>query len=288
MTYRNVIIISCMLLMLGCVERDKTYLETNYLTCLSGITTADNSLVDEFGLQNIYLAWEDTVPENFSNEKLLIITWEPYLKSSDDPILDEISNGQYDTMIRNFARSIDGKAFLRWGHEMNGDWYPWAGEPEKYKTAYIRIHDIFMEEERSDVKFIFSINNEDVPRTNSFEMYYPGDDYVDVIGIDAYDWKGRKSPNKILHKSYERIIENYPDKPIFITEISSAGDKKEFFKELILSIQNEYGQIKAFVWFDIDKEEDWKFTNDRQSMEILKNQAICNNNISQMDWIFKE
>ena len=75
--------------------------------------------------------------------------------------LDDIINGAHDAMIRTRAQalqSIGQKFFLRWGHEMNGNWYPWDGSHNgasaaataKYIAAYRHIHDLFVGRRRDE------------------------------------------------------------------------------------------------------------------------------------------
>lgn len=91
-------------------------------------------------------------------------------------------------------------AILRIGHEFNGKFYPWkAGGQEKQFAAYWR-EIVKTLRKVPGQKFLFDwcplagVTNADV------EACYPGDDYVDIIGLDAYD----TALPKYLGKSTER------------------------------------------------------------------------------------
>ncbi|CAD5282412.1 MULTISPECIES: glycosyl hydrolase [unclassified Imperialibacter] len=68
-------------------------------------------------------------------------------------------------------------------HEMNGGWFWWGSKattPQTYKTLY-RLTQQYIEERTNTVLFAWSPNN-----PVDFN-YYPGDDYVDIVGVDAYE-----------------------------------------------------------------------------------------------------
>ena len=68
-------------------------------------------------------------------------------------------------------------------HEMNGGWFWWGsrldGGPEVYQRAYRLLVD-YMRERTDHVLFCWS------PDKALATEFYPGDDYVDIIGIDGY------------------------------------------------------------------------------------------------------
>lgn len=299
--------------------REKTYLEKTHLKCLTGVSRDNNILKDKFGIVNIFLAWEDNFPLEIAemvkeNKSIFMITWEPYLKEDKNrSILQGIVSGEYDSLIRNFSyilKEYNHPVLLRWGHEMNGNWYSWSGVKNnkssyRYIGAFQHIHDIFQQIETSNVKFVFSINSEDVPkrRWNRFENYYPGDEYVDLIGIDMYNWGyseqgffakifAWKQPENILRQSYERIIKKYPGKPIIISELgcsSQGGNKIKWMQDLFYLLKKRFKAVKAFVWFDMVKERDWGISQDEEVWEAYKEEMkhdFFTHDIKDLNWIF--
>src|SRR6185436_17516550 len=119
--------------------------------------------------------------------------WEAWTNGTGFP-LTEIVNGTHDTLIKSRAQAAKalGKLFfLRWGHEMNGNWYPWDGSHNganqaataTYVSAYRHIHDLFAAAGASNVRWVFSPNVDSVPGDpwNQWSNYYPGDGYVDWL-----------------------------------------------------------------------------------------------------------
>ncbi|MGA9452490.1 MAG: glycosyl hydrolase [Verrucomicrobiia bacterium] len=68
-------------------------------------------------------------------------------------------------------------------HEMNGDWFWWDGkDPETFKKLWRQEFNYFTRTKRLDnLLWVYAPNH----RTNT-AVYYPGDRYVDLVGLDAY------------------------------------------------------------------------------------------------------
>ena len=76
-------------------------------------------------------------------------------------------------------------AIIRLGYEFDGDWMPWSakGNEALWVSAYRRIHDIMHAESPT---FRFDWNGDPGYMKNETAAY-PGDGYVDIIGLDIYD-----------------------------------------------------------------------------------------------------
>ncbi len=73
-----------------------------------------------------------------------------------------INTGKHDPHIRQWARDAAawGKPFyLRFAHEMNGDWHSWSpgvngNTAPHYASAWRRARDIFGQEEAMNVRWV--------------------------------------------------------------------------------------------------------------------------------------
>jgi hypothetical protein len=223
-----------------------------------------------------------------------LITWMPF--GNGDP-LDEIIAGQHDAAITSQAQSakaLGAQILLRWAHEMNGNWYPWsgssnggadagaAGGPAKYVAAWKHVHDIFVQVGATNVVWIWCINVADVPGDawNHWTNYYPGDAYVDWVGLDAYNW-GSSSSCCIWEAFGDLVDAPYQDyaatKPIMLPETASAevgGDKGAWIADMHQKIKTQYTDIKGVVWFDINKETDWRIASSPTALAAYKAMAL--------------
>jgi beta-mannanase len=220
----------------------------------------------------------------YSLQSVAMITWEPWEAETKAGIdYDGLLNGKYDRYIMEFAlrlKKINKDVYMRFAHEMNGDWYPWSGKdlgPEKYKAIYRYVFDIFRREGALNVKWVFAINWEDVPVDNYYAAYYPGDGYADYIGIDGYNWGDTKpwakwrTFSEIFSNSCKDAVKRF-NKPVMITEFgssSSGGDKEKWIKDAIQDVRN-MKDIKAVILFNVDKETDWAFLPGTSAGKALK------------------
>ncbi|HXT99372.1 MAG TPA: glycosyl hydrolase [Polyangia bacterium] len=207
-----------------------------------------------------------------------LITWEAWTNGSAGIPLDDIISGAHDAMIRSRAQSslaVGQKFFLRWGHEMNGNWYPWDGfhngastaANAKYISAYRHIHDLFAAAGASNVLWVFSPNVDSVPGDawNQWANYYPGDGYVDWMAFDGYNWgtvmttSTWRTFSSMTSTIYAGLVAK--GKPIMIPETASAeqgGDKAAWIAAMLPALKGSFPSIKALVWFHMNKETDWR------------------------------
>jgi beta-mannanase len=194
---------------------------------------------------------------------------------------------EYISSLASAIESVTGQVYIRYAHEMNSNWYPWAGNPKRYLEDYKNFHDrLNAALPKSNIQWVFSVNNENVPNSNrnSAINYYPGDEYVDFIGIDGY-FKAPSRSYKFYHKVakfllrqnlFEYLFASQMEslkilgKPFLITETAIAAKpdfKSESIKDFFESIDPS---ISAIIWFDIDKEADWRAASDIESLESFK------------------
>ncbi|MBU0682841.1 MAG: glycosyl hydrolase [Candidatus Omnitrophota bacterium] len=241
----------------------------------------------------VFVDWGKFVPREvisavYKEECVLMVTWEPWKAWEKEGInYKELLAGKYDAYIDDFAvklKNIEKPVFLRFAHEMNGNWYPWSGNKigrDMYIKMYRYVYKRMKKVGANNVRWVFSINAEDVPKekNNHSLNYYPGNRYVDYVGIDGYNWGDTHSWSKwvsfkgIFEKPYKEITAKIP-KPIIITEFSSAdtgGDKAVWIKEAMEEIKR-LKRVKAFALFNVDKEAKWQFAPAGASGEALKKQ----------------
>ncbi len=160
--------------------------------------------------------------------------------------LQKIIDGKFDNELYQYARDVKdyGKMILiDFGVEMNGNWFPWSGVvngggvktrygdpqkadgPERFVDAYRHIVDIFRKESVKNVTWFWhpDVYSDPDVTWNRQKNYYPGDGYVDWIGISAY---GPLHPQEdywdsfptIMKETQQRILEISDKKPIALLE----------------------------------------------------------------------
>ncbi len=223
-----------------------------------------------------YFDWPDNfVPfaqADIAAGRIPYVTVEPWNVS-----LDAITSGTEDATIKSRAAAVaglNGKIMRRFAHEMNGNWYPSDGyhnganasAPPKYVAAYRHIHDVFASSGVTNVLWVFCPNVDSVPSDswNQWSNYYPGDSYVDGMGFDGYNW-GSDTFASITSRIYPGLVGK--NKPIMLGETSTQDvEKTNWINAIIPAMKSQFPQLKALVWFHVNKEQDWRYDSTANSL----------------------
>jgi len=228
------------------------------------------------GTQNFQQTWMNTVR---SHGSIPLITWEPwdYTKGTNQSAysLKNITRGDFDTYITKWAQDSKNWGypyFLRFAHEMNSTAYPWSeatngNSTGDYVLAWRHVHDIFNSVGAINVTWVWSPNvSGPIPIT----QLYPGDAYVDWLGMDGYNggtalsWGGWLSFSQIFNQTYQNLVSISALKPIIVAEVASTesgGSKASWVNDTYQSqIPLNFSQIHAVVWFNQNNswETDWR------------------------------
>jgi hypothetical protein len=181
--------------------------------------------------------------------------------------LKEIARGVYDAYYQEFADTVKDfrdPVFISIDHEMNGNWFPYSQDypgsdvtAADYIAAWKHIVDIFRARGATNVAWVWSPNVPDVGSTPATK-YYPGDDYVDWIGVSFYSGNNANALDAI-YTIYA------PRKPFFITEWATAQEQSRYYadypgdaqwvEQFFHSLNTKYPRVKAISWFQYDKED---------------------------------
>jgi len=229
----------------------------------------------------------------------LHITWEPWQREGfgDSSFsLSSIIKGKHDAYIARFARGCRNWRDIiriRFAHEMihfnnpeTAGWFPWQDNPDEYVRAWNRIYEIFKNEHADNAEFVWAPLNYPV-WLDIMQYYYPGQDKVDWLGMDGYNWGEDGKPgwpyeqsfNDLFHPLYHAFVEHpeiFGKKRIMISEVATpkdnkfAGNKAAWCLDMFERIKNEYPQVEAFYWFHSDKEKDWRVNSSPASLQAFK------------------
>jgi len=219
-----------------------------------------------------------------SRGEIPMITWEPWDPRSGSASqsaysLAAIASGAHDALISRWASQVRAwgrPLWLRFAHEMNGDWYPWAekvngNRPGDYVAAWRHVHDVFQRAGVTNVTWVWSPNVL-MPNTPSLASLYPGDAYVDRLGVDGYNWGGAswQSFDSVFGATLAEL-HRLSSKPIVIGETASSevgGSKAQWIQQFFAGMAKD-PSIKAFVWFNLKKEADWRIESSSAAQQAF-------------------
>ena len=220
-----------------------------------------------------------------NNGSTLVVTW-----MANGYNAQELVNGKADSYIREYAKGVKGfgdEIWLRPLHEANGDWYDWgvgksgAGNTDaNVAEAFRHIVKIFKEEGVTNVKWVWTTNASNQGSGTTLTGNYPGDDYVDYISIDGYNWgkcqswSSWQTFSQVFKKAYNALANI--DKPLFIAEISSSelgGNKAEWITDMFEHFATDFSRVFAVMWFSQSKEAnegDWALNTSQAAVDAWK------------------
>jgi hypothetical protein len=234
-----------------------------------------------------FLDWETAFPveavqQAVDDGAVPVLAWEPTTAEAGSSTTDlpeyrlaEIAGGRHDDYIRQFARAAAEACLpvvLRPAAEMNGNWHPWAegvngNQPGEFVEAWRHVHDIFQAEDATNVTWLWNPNVVGLGSTPIAGLY-PGDEYTDWVGLDGYNWGATQSWSR--WESFSEVFDTslvelvaLTSRPVLIGEVASTevgGDKAAWIADMYASIEAQPA-IRGFVWFEYDKETDWRIVS---------------------------
>jgi Glycosyl hydrolase family 26 len=190
--------------------------------------------------------------------------------------LQAIVSGQEDGVIQQYAQTLKSYAkpvFLRWYWEPNQDNASGRacggyGDPSAYVAAWQHIWTIFHSTGATNVAFVWCPGLSG----GNYAAYYPGDQYVDWIGVDGYDVSfkgvGAGDFNGIFGGFYSEWVGH--GKPMMVAETGANGAQQAAFIQSIQSQAPSLPQFKAIVYFDsAGPRADWALQGGTSAFEAL-------------------
>ena len=244
-------------------------------------------LISYFALFDIndWNATEEYANVAKDNGSTLVVTWMANGYNAQDLV-----DGKADEYIRDYAKGVKGygeEIWLRPLHEANGDWYDWgvgkagAGNTDaNVAEAFRHIVKIFKEEGVTNVKWVWTTNASNSGKGSTLTGNYPGDEYVDYISIDGYNWgkcqswSSWQTFSQVFKKAYNALANI--NKPLFIAEISSSelgGNKAEWITDMFEHFATDFSRVFAVMWFSQSKEDnegDWALNTSQAAVDAWK------------------
>jgi hypothetical protein len=251
-----------------------------------------------------FVGWDKGFPRDqvvalWRRGALPVISWEPRPTvqavgpDSDNTVADgftlaSIIDGTHDQYIDQFATAVRDLGLpvgIRFAHEMNGNWFPWSEDTNgnhrgEYVQAWRHVHDRFTQLGATNAVWIWSPNVVTARPSVRLAPLYPGDDYVDWLGIVGYyrrvyydDNGNPKAPT--FDNTYASTLDEIravAHKPIVLTEVGATevgGNKAAWIRSLFEGVAAN-PDIIGFVWFDHSiNGTDWRIESSSAASEAF-------------------
>ena len=203
----------------------------------------------------------------------------------------------YLARIAEAARSYPYDVYVRPWAEMNGDWQefqptpagdrPTGGTYAEFKAAWRHVVTYLRSHGATNLQWVFNPSADVYAETTPVKEIWPGRRYVDVLGIDGFNWGqdaawGRwRSYHDIFAPMYRRLTRLHPTAPVWICEFGSkeprrrdgapadpANSKGEWLRTALGS--RDFPRVRALVYFQADKERDWRVNSSRDALRAVR------------------
>jgi hypothetical protein len=196
-----------------------------------------------------------------------------------------IDLGLQDDLIRTRAdavKALPGKVMIRWMWEMDGrrkanD----SGHPALYVAAWRHIHDVFAAEGATNVQWVWCPNATAFNDGGTAPSFYPGDEYVDWICADGYNWAPGRAGDQ--WRSFATIYSAFyawgmaHGKPLMVGEYGAQernpGEKAEWLTDARQALKTQFPGIRAVLYFDANHDYDWRVSTSPESLAAFRAMA---------------
>jgi hypothetical protein len=247
---------------------------------MKGIDTYTGMVGKQPNLIEYYAGWGDGfdatgVRNAWAEGALTLMSWEPF----DTPLAD-IAAGKSDTYLKKYAeavRKLNLPVVISFADEFNGHWEKWgtthttAGD---YVAAWRHIHDAFMDAGASNVIWAWSPNIVNPVTEVELEPYYPGDGYVDWIGLIGYWTIEEDNAFDSVFGATRDQVRTFTDKPMLLLETAAmAGERRRADIRNLFEGVTADDDMLGFVWFNHKKRADWRLEASPLALKEFKRLA---------------
>ncbi|WP_433301727.1 glycoside hydrolase family 26 protein [Actinoplanes sp. CA-030573] len=201
-------------------------------------------------------------------KRQVLISWEPWKIRFRD-----VAAGRQDSYLAAVAKAMRAypyDVYVRPWPELNGNWSTWqptpagdkrdGGTPTEFVAAWRHVVSFFRDRGVRNLKFVFNVDASDLPSNTRVPAIWPGSAYVDVLGLDGFNWNegGWRSFRQIFAPMYATVTGLDPRLPVWVTEFGCApGPDRPAWLSAMMTTR-AFPRLRAVVYFDVRSRLDWR------------------------------
>jgi len=180
-------------------------------------------------------------------------------------------NLYYVTLAQSLVNAGQSDAYLRLGWEFDGSWMPWEATTPSAEASFASYFEQIVTAMRAvpgeNFRFVWNPDAEAFTQSGySVAAAYPGNAYVDVIGLDSYDqtWASPQTPANAWSSTALPSLTDAQEfasshgKPLALTEWGLAirsdghglGDDPDYIDQMVSWMDNPSNDVTYETYFD--------------------------------------
>lgn len=256
------------------------------------VTSLEQQIGRKLAVIHIYRPWDSPfpMPDDVwvrNGGRAIAVDISPIKTDGEALTWSQIADAQpgsaiYDQMVA-WANGIAGfgaHVYVSFDHEPDLARNAGRGTPADFVAAWRHLVAVFRAHGATDVTWIWNVTAwsfRDVNGNWYAAAFYPGDDVVDAIGAEAYNWQGCRPGTSSPYRPFGYSVSGFrlfgrlhPDKPLMIMEYGSAyspafpGSQAQWLAQMHQTLERSgWGQVAMISYFDPNNSPkvcDWRLT----------------------------
>jgi len=266
----------------------------------------ERTLGAHVAIASSFRGWGDVFPDAVQQQQAaaghtLLVAWD--LGDTAATRFSTFYNGDHDAYLAEeaaAAKNFGAPFYVRPWAEMNADWVPFqptasgkavaGGTYAQFVRAWRYVVTFFRTHGATNVRWVFNPTTDTYAETTPVARIWPGARYVDVLGLDGYNWGTGgvlrwRSFADIYRTQYRRLVALAPSLPVWVCEFGSkaanendgaAADprhSKSAWLSGMFSWLRGATHVQALVMFNVRKERDWRIQSSPTALRVMRSEA---------------
>jgi beta-mannanase len=229
---------------------------------------------------------DDLVPSLQTDRRVhavAMITW----TDNSSLTLSAITDGQTDAYLRREARAVRayrGLVYIRFAQEMNGNWFPWSGDPAVFVSAWRHIWNVFHATGATNIRWIWGpdlLTNDDASQyATDTAPYWPGGRYVNIVGPTMVEFAFESNCEVACRFARIDWLHATFNKPVWLAETKVDGAERYSWLTTLRTTLASRPWVSAVIWSETTSraqatgqagvgDMDWSLTDDPFARRLL-------------------
>ncbi len=219
---------------------------------VTSLRSFESQLGEKLGLVRVFMRWDEAGRSRPYHDEILNGGRTMHLsvraKRRSGPLLtwNSIANAQPGSQIYNeivawadYLKGLSGDIWFTFNQEPEIRVNDSQGSPQSFRAAYRKVHQVFQQRGATNVQHAWVMSN------YAYELqakrpgdrraalqWYPGDDVVDMIGSDPYDWSNCRADNAIVNRPMSELVtyfltfaQAHPNERLVLAEWAASANR---------------------------------------------------------------